>query len=187
MYPYNPHHKVPFPYEIIELFTTSTMEAVHSVPLEFDTLYFAIPPGEPYDQLTKMFMMFDSEVWIAITVTFLIGLVAIQIVNRLSRQLQSLIYGSNITTPTLNLISIFLCGGQIRTPPNSFARFLLILFIIFSLIIRTCHQSTLFRFLQDDLRKPRVTSFDELVYENFTFYGFERLQDNEAHKEQGLK
>lgn len=170
--PNDSRNHVPFQFDFVELFINSILvnaASVPSVPLIFSPAYFVIPPGEPYSQLEKMFMMFDFEVWIAIFVTFMIALVSIQIVNLTTQSAKSLVYGSNITSPTLNLMATFLVGGQNQMPRSSFARFLLLLFMVFSLIIRTCHQSTLFKFLQADLRKPKISSYQELVDRNFTY------------------
>lgn len=59
-------------------------------------------------------------------------------------------------------------GGQFKIPRRNFARFLLLLFIIWSLIIRTAYQSKMFEFLQADPRKPRVMSLADIADRNFT-------------------
>lgn len=51
-----------------------------------------------------------------------------------------------------------------------FARYLLMLFILFSLVVRTAYQEKMFEFLQKEMRKPTVTSVDEMIDQNFTFY-----------------
>ena len=129
---------------------------------------FFIPPGELYTPLEKLFLPFDFEVWIAILVTFLIALGTIQIINRASETVRNFVYGRNINTPTLNVAEIFLCGGQVKVPGRNFARFILMLFIIWSLIIRTCYQSMLFEFLQSDARKPGVKTMKEIYESNLT-------------------
>lgn len=134
------------------------------------TTHYTIPPGEPYTDLEKMFLMFDPAVWIAIAATFLIGFITIQIINLMSVKVQRFVFGRNIRTPTLNLLNIFLCGGQFKIPGRNFARFFLMLFIIWSLIIRTCYQSTLFKLLQADARKPEIKTYTELYEKGFTFY-----------------
>jgi hypothetical protein len=111
---------------------------------------------------------FDRETWIAICVTFIIALIVIHVIKFASKQVQNFVFGRNITTPTLNLFSIFLSGGQHRTPGRNFARYLLMLFIIWSLIFRTCYQSMMFENLTSDLRHPRVKTVEELVEKNFT-------------------
>lgn len=141
------------------------------------TGYYSVPPGEPYTLLEKMFLMFDASVWIAIIVTFFIGFVTIQIINLLSRKVQNFVYGRDIQSPTMNLLNVFLCGGQFKVPRRNFARFLLVLFIVYSLIIRTCYQSTLFKLLQADVRKPEVKMIAELYDRGFTLYSKIPLRD----------
>lgn len=170
-YKRNRDNNVPFTFDFIEQFIEYGVTATPSIPIVFAQVYFVIPPGEPFDQLEKMFMMFEVEVWLAIFFTFSIALCTILIISLMSQSVKNLVYGSNFTSPAMNLISTFLIGAQHQVPRNSFARYLLILFIIFSLIIRTCHQSLLFKLLQADLRKPRIQSLEELQEKNFTFIG----------------
>lgn len=135
---------------------------------------YAVPPGELYTQLEKMFLMFDVEVWIGIGVTLSIGLCAIKVINLMPTKVQNFIFGWKIQTPTLNLVNIFLNGSQHKAPKRNFARFLLMLFIIWSLIIRTCYQSKLFEYLQNDLRRPHLKTIEDLRLKNFTFFGPEK-------------
>lgn len=132
---------------------------------------FAVPPGEPYSDLQKMFMMFDFDLWIAIVTTFIIALCATLTLNLVSRSIRNLIAG-RVVSPTLNVFEIFLCGGQVHVPRGSFARILLILFIVWSLIIRTCHQSMLFELLQADLRKPKLKTLDQFFKSNLSLFMF---------------
>lgn len=139
-----------------------------SVVLISMELTFAVPSGEPYTDLERMFMMFQWEVWAAIASTLVVGLATIQIINFMSKKIQNFVFGRTIKTPTLNLIQTFLCGNPGKVPGRNFARFLLILFIIWCLIIRTCYQSKLFEFLQADLRRPVVQTVEELYNSNLT-------------------
>lgn len=133
-------------------------------------LRYLIPPGESYTIFEKMFLMFEYELWIAILITLLIGFITIQIINLTSNEVQDFVFGQGVRTPTINMLSIFLCGAQHRAPGRNFSRFFLILFIVWSLIIRTCYQSTLFKFLQADLRKPTAKTVEELFEKGFKFF-----------------
>lgn len=146
-------------------------ELVLSTSFLFGGIVLFIPPGELYTPLEKMFLIFHYEVWISIAVTFMVTMGTVQIINRASFETRKFIFGQNINTPTLNIFSNFLIGNQTVLPTTNFARFLLMLFIIWSLIIRTCHQSMLFKYLQQDLRKPEVKTIQELFEQDFTFYG----------------
>ena len=119
-----------------------------------------------------MFKMFDFETWMAITATLVIGLLVSLSLSFLSVTVKKFIAGRDIPSPTMNFISIFLTGGQQKTPGRNFARFLFILFVVWSLLIRTCHQSMLFELLQADLRRPTIRTLDEFFGSNLTFYEF---------------
>lgn len=144
---------------------------VNGVTYTSEELHFVVPPGELYTPLEKMFLMFELELWIAIIVTIFIIITAIKVINLASLDVQNFVYGRSIRTPMQNLVDIILNGGQNRVPGRNFARFLLIMLIIWSLIIRTCYQSELFKLLQADVRKTPVRSIDEWFEKNFTYYG----------------
>jgi hypothetical protein len=133
-----------------------------------DYLTFSVPAGEPYSQLEKMFLMFDNATWVCIGATLIGAILVIQLINFMSLQLRNFFFGRNNQTPTLNLAEIFLTGGQNRVPGRNFARFLLMMFVLWTLIIRTCYQSELYKNLQDDMRKPRIKTINELNERNFT-------------------
>ena len=141
-----------------------------SDPHIFTLFTYAVPPGEPYTDLERMFMMFDTETWIAIAITLAIGILVTLSLHFVSEKVRKFIAGRDIQSPTTNLVSIFLTGGVVRTPGRNFARFILTLFIVWSLIIRTCHQSLLFELLQADLRKPPMKTLDEMFEGNLTMY-----------------
>lgn len=144
---------------------------ITSVPYFYGGQTFAVPPGEPFTSFEKMFMMFDVDVWKGIGFTLLIWTIGIQVINRLSKRTQTFVYGRNIRTPTLNLAAVFLSGGQNRVPGRNFARFLLIMLLMWCLVIRTCYQSELFKYLQADLRKPGIRTHEELYKNGFVLYG----------------
>lgn len=135
-----------------------------------DFLTFTVPAGEPYKEFEKMFLMFDKATWICIGVTLAGALVVIQIINLLTVKVKKFVFGRDITTPSLNVASIFLTGSQFNSPGRNFARFILMLFIWWTLMIRTCYQSELFKYLQGDSRKPIISSIDELNEKNFTLF-----------------
>lgn len=143
---------------------------VASVAYKVNRMTYAVPPGDLFTALEKMFLMFDSDVWVAIGVTFLLALLSILVINLMSKKIQNFFYGNGFASPTMNLLSIFLTGGQKRFPERNFARYILLHFLIWSLIIRTCYQSELYKHLQADRRKTGVTTFNELFDCGFYLY-----------------
>lgn len=136
--------------------------AILTSAIFFDHVTLVIPPGEPLTDLQRMFAAFDEKTWIGIGVTFAIAVVVIQIINKTTDTIKNFIFGRNIRTPLLNLLDIFFNGGQNREPGRNFSRFFLMLFILWSLIFRTCYQSKMFENLNNDMRRRRV----ETMYRN---------------------
>ena len=149
-------------------------------PHVFITHNFVVPPGEPYSDLERMFMMFSADLWTAIGITLLIGILVTLSLNLVSAKVKKFIAGRDIQSPTMNLVSIFLTGGQVRTPGRNFARFLFTLFVIWSLIIRTCHQSMLFELMQADLRRPPIRTHDELFKSDLILHELRNYKRNGA-------
>lgn len=139
-----------------------------SCAIAFNDVAFVAPPGKPLTDFERMFAAFDHATWIAIGITFGIALLTIFVIGFTSRKLQEFVFGRGITTPTLNVFSIFLSGGQNRSPGRNFARFLLMMFILWSLIFRTCYQSKMFEHMNSDMRHPRIKTYEELKEQNFS-------------------
>ena len=123
-------------------------------------------------------MMFLTELWIAIAITLLIAVLVTLSLNFVSEKVRNVILGHNIQSPTMNIVSIFLTGGQFRTPRRSFPRFLFMLFVVWSLIIRTCHQSMLFELMQADLRRPTIKTLDELFKSDLTYHDYDSWKNH---------
>jgi len=131
---------------------------------------FVIPPGELFSGWEKLALPFDVPTWILVAITFAAGLLTIQVIYRFPMFVRNFVFGSDVSTPTLNIFIAFYGLGQIVLPGRNFARFLLMLFILWSLIIRTAYQGVMFEFLTGDGRKPEVKSFKELIEQKFILF-----------------
>ena len=129
-----------------------------------------VTPGELYSPFEKLFLPFDDWTWQLIVLTFLTAFVAIFVINRLPKIFQMTIYGENVTTPVLNVVSSFFGISQVKLPGKNFPRFILIMFVLFCLIFRTCYQSKLFEFMTSEPRRPPPKSVDDLIERNYTMY-----------------
>ena len=56
------------------------------------------PPGDPFTDLERMFMMFSFETWIAIAITFVIALMATFSLNFVSAKVRNFIAGRDFET-----------------------------------------------------------------------------------------
>jgi len=133
--------------------------------------YFVVPQGELYTEWEKLFFAFDVATWLLIVLTFAAAFAVIIIINNFAKQfVMNFVFGRRVKTPSLNVLRIFFGMDQTILPGRNFARFLLTLFLIWTLIIRTCYQALLFENLVGDGRKPPIKTIDELLQRNFTYH-----------------
>lgn len=130
----------------------------------------ALPPGEKHTGYEKFVLCFDKLTWILIIVTFVVAFSTIFIVNFSSDLVKNIVFERVITSPALNVARIFSGVSQVTTPRRTFARILTVLFILYSLIIRTSWQGKMFEFLQKNMTKPGVRTIDEMIEKTYSFY-----------------
>ncbi|KAG5672234.1 hypothetical protein PVAND_002376 [Polypedilum vanderplanki] len=145
----------------------STTSHAISLGIE-DRMIFAITPGELYTTYEKLLLPFDFTTWIFLILTFITAFSFISMFNLASRNVKDLIYGKSIKHPALNVVSIFFGIALKKIAKENASRILLILFIWFCLIFRTCYQSKMFEFITSEMRKPSPQTIDELFEQNFT-------------------
>lgn len=150
-------------------------------PYVFLNNLIAVPPGEPYTEYEKLLLPFDYDTWIVIACSFLVAFAVIFGINFMKLEVRNFVFGLNVTTPSLNVAAHFFGISQTILPGRNFARFLLTMFIIYTLIIRTAWQGKMFEFMQKNVTKQQVQSIEEMIEKNYTFYmlkGFNEFHHN---------
>lgn len=129
-----------------------------------------VTPAVTYSPYEKLLLPFDIFIWTFLVVTFVATFIVIFILNHLSKSIQWLVYGKQVQTPFLNVISILLGISQTKLPTESFSRFILILFIFFCLIFRTCYQSKMYEFMTSEPRRPPPKTIHDLISRSYLMY-----------------
>ena len=131
-----------------------------------------VPPGELFTSWEKLLMPFDRPTWMWLGIIFAVAFLVILLIKwSKSTSMYDLVIGSNVTTPTLNVVAIFMGTGQILLPQRNVTRFMFMVFILFCLIMRTAYQGKYFEFLTTDMRRKPIQTIDELKDKNFTAVG----------------
>ncbi|CRK91822.1 CLUMA_CG005447, isoform A [Clunio marinus] len=151
-------------------FNTPT-QAIH-----YELIRIIVPPRESYTSFEKLLLAFDKPVWNLIIITFALAFMAIIILRFCPRFIREFVIGRNVKEPALNVLIAFFGVGQTILPRRNFARFLLIMFILYSLIIRTAYQGKSFEFLQKDMKRKGVQTVKDLFDKNYTIYTNKFLQ-----------
>ncbi|CRK90117.1 CLUMA_CG003835, isoform A [Clunio marinus] len=133
-------------------------------------LIFIIPPGKPVTHLERLISAFSLQSWICIGLFYLIGSLVILFVQLKSPCVQEFVFGAGVTSPMFRMFSVFIGDTLNNLPKRNFARFLLMSFIIFTLIIRTVYQGSYFRQMRTFRHHKEVASINEMIEKDFNFY-----------------
>lgn len=161
------------PHLILQTWSLHTVDFVFirtSNVIENLNIRILFTPSEKFTPYEKFFLPFDLGTWILLATTFLLTFMSILIINRLSKSTQILVYGNKVDTPIWNVISIFFGISQTKLPSKNFSRFILIIFIYFCLIFRTCFQSKFFEFLTSEPRQLPPKSVKDLILRNYNVF-----------------
>jgi hypothetical protein len=108
-----------------------------SEPLLTVSLVIVVPPGKAFTSFEKLLLPYDLDVWKLFALTFVIAFGVIFVLNGFRNfSVANFIFGDRATTPALNVFAIFMGITLTAIPKRSISRFLLMIFILFSLIMR---------------------------------------------------
>ncbi|XP_053699479.1 uncharacterized protein LOC128746456 [Sabethes cyaneus] len=133
-------------------------------------LIFAVPSGRQYSAFEKLFLPLSAGTWYVVC-GFLVGaLITIAFVKVQKSRVQDFVFGLNIRTPTLNLLSVLFGGSSVRCPTRNFARTLLMLWTLCTLVVRTAYQGSLYKYLQAPKNFSAPSTIDAIQREGLYFY-----------------
>ncbi|CAG9811190.1 unnamed protein product [Chironomus riparius] len=156
-------------YPIVK-FATSTFTRIvgfHTTFLYDLNTIMAATPNEFYTNYEKLWLPFDYSTWFILFLTFTLVFLFIFASKFIASYVRHSIIGQEVLTPALNVLQIFFGISQMKLPNASIPRFVLMLFIVFCLIFRTCYQSMLFEFMTSDMRKPPPRTIDDLIERDY--------------------
>ncbi|KAG5679497.1 hypothetical protein PVAND_009061 [Polypedilum vanderplanki] len=125
--------------------------------------YFLVSYNDLYTNYEKLIFPFDYTTWILIFLTYGLTFGSIIVLRYCPRWLKKKFFGEGINNPAYNALGIFFGISQMRLPNESFCRSILLIYIWYCLIIRTCWQSMMFEFMTSDMRKPLPESIEDLI------------------------
>lgn len=140
----------------------------------YPSVLYAIPPGKPYTSLEKLYFPFQISVWCCIFTLIVNGAVVINILKLVPKSGRDLLIGKSNDMPLFNMLSIGLGGGITfnHIPVKSFARALLAIWLISTLVLRNAYQGKLFDNLRSNQRMSPMFDIEELYESNLQLYLF---------------
>lgn len=148
----------------------SETKTILSVPIVIVT-----PPAKNISPFEKLLRPFATIVWILLIVVFLIGIILILVTRRKFRKIYYFIVGEGVIMPVTNMLIAFFGLTQSKLPRMNFARYLLMNFLLFCLVLRCLYQGKLFIMLQMELRENEMETINDMMERNMIFYTYESM------------
>lgn len=152
------------------LFLDST-EAYFMVPMGF-----IIPPGRTFSTLEKLLIPFEATVWFSLVTLLVVAVCVILAAKLRAKSLQKFVIGREVASPFMELLVAVFGGSSHALPRQQLPRYLLMMFLLFCLVMRSVYQGGLFKFMQSDQKGREVSSIDEMTDQGFTIYAYPAVQ-----------
>jgi hypothetical protein len=148
-------------------------EFASSTSYDSDKFIVAFSVQDELTSLEKLLYPLAVTTWMLLLLYILIGYLSIFIIKKQSKKIQNFVIGENVKHPYFNMLIAILGTSQNRLPMGTFARFLLMNFLILCLIIRTAYQGKLFEVMKASVKHSEPKTIAEMLDDGFTFYALE--------------
>lgn len=152
-----------------------------------EQLVFIISPAEEISDFERLYLPYSLWTWVLIYLYIIVGHIVIFIVYRRSKKVQNFVFGDGVNNPYINLFIAFIGLSQHRLPKRNFARFLLMMFLMYNLVMRTLYAASYYKQIHLNMRHKEPQSIDEMISKDFKFYVAENLLDVFKHSEKIMK
>lgn len=127
-----------------------------------------VPPGKIRTPLQKLVVPLTTTVWLIIFVIYSTSFVVISVVKKL--KLEAFVFGAGVKHPKMNVF-VGLLGGTVKVlPRRNFARFLLMAYLMYSLVIRSIYQGSFYHIAQAGDELSEFETIQQMIDQNFIFY-----------------
>jgi len=154
----------------LEIFESSTTYFTEKIVM-------AYPMESEVTSFEKLFSPLSLTTWILLIVYLTIGVVSIFIIRFLSYKIQNFVIGEKVKYPYLNMLIGFVGQSQNRLPGNNFARFLLMNFLLFTLVMRTAYQGEMYEVMQSDIKHSEPKTIYEMYRRGYKFHVLDFISD----------
>ncbi|XP_030379258.1 uncharacterized protein LOC115627657 [Scaptodrosophila lebanonensis] len=125
-------------------------------------------PLTPFERLAKPFCFI---IWSCLFTSVALGFLLIGALHLCTRRrLRRFVFGNRNRTPCYNLWTSLSAGVIIHLPLRNFARYILLLWLLYTFVLRTAFSGELYILLQDERMRAPLDSLSEVIKQSYTFH-----------------
>lgn len=146
-------------------------------------LLFAVPRGRNYTAFEKLFLPFQLTIWLGTGALFGLAAIIFAFLRCAGRNRFEFVVGAENRTPFLNMVVILLGDTlSISMPTRNFARYVLMVWMLACIVLRTAYQGAMFHLLQLPRTTQAIDQLGDLIAANYSlrtspglFYLFDNI------------
>ncbi|KAH8284458.1 hypothetical protein KR018_012610 [Drosophila ironensis] len=140
-------------------------------------IVLSIPSGGPITPMQRLIRPFRHIIWYCVLGSLLCGVLVIAGLSVMSVPcLRSLVMGGRNQLPCTGLWYSLLGGLALYNPRRNFARYLLILWLLQTLVLRAAYTGQLYLLLQDVEMRAPLTTLSQVLDKGYVFHMLPALQ-----------
>ncbi|XP_055910418.1 uncharacterized protein LOC129944779 [Eupeodes corollae] len=152
---------------------------------QISPVVFIIRGGRELDPISRLVSPFELDVWIYLTVFLIFGTIMIAFLRYTSLSVQTFVFGEEISCPMTNFFAVFLGYPMNRLPLRNFARFVLLVWLLSSLVLRNAYQGSLFDSFRMDRFSHIPKGYNELMAWDYKILVSKYIEDSETFPKSG--
>ncbi|XP_054727323.1 uncharacterized protein LOC129237000 [Anastrepha obliqua] len=133
----------------------------------------------PYSPFKKLFLPFKSDIWILLLIIYIVGFLLKRTATLLGIATRRFIFGAKNNRPAFNMFSV--CLGvalpQQQVPSRNFARYILMLWLILTMLLCSSYQAFLFNLIKSNIGPPPPNTIADLLRQNYQLLMTEGVLD----------
>lgn len=138
----------------------------------------AIPKGRKMSPFERLYKPFRYIIWSCFSSSLIFAVLFIYYLRFLGKSnIMDFVYGYRNRIPFTNLLSTLFGGPTLtRLPYKTFARYILVVWMLYTFVLRSAYSAELFKLLQDGRARTSMSSFREVIDNNYTIYAFPAVE-----------
>lgn len=148
-----------------------------SLPYARDEVIFVVPRGKELGTFEKFVLPLDQSTWTVIVILYLIGYFVIFIVSCQNKKVRDFVFGRNVKTPFLNIYAVYIAYPLTRLPGRNFARFILMNYMLYCIVIRTSYFGAYYNFMMNVKFHKEIETIEQLIQSENDIHTYEVYSD----------
>ncbi|KAH8387851.1 hypothetical protein KR093_009877 [Drosophila rubida] len=140
-------------------------------------IVLCVPSGHPLTPLQRLSKPLGHLTWLCLWISVALGCSLIAVLQLLPRRWRRFVLGHPNRTPVLALWCTLLGGMQQQPPRRNFARYLLVLWLLQTLVLRAAYSGELYILLQDGSTHTPLRTLGEVLAQNYVFHLLPALEN----------